>query len=120
MVNRHIIGRVVKKSCHYYEILIKDLLFTIYKVYYLGNERLKELIMGRFTETVMERVEDSLHNRKKPMVVKLNSEQLEDFIQKFPEDGEFFGLSYHIHDDKTVTFNYNSDGRLLEVLNLVK
>ncbi|MBT2718151.1 hypothetical protein [Bacillus sp. ISL-57] len=76
--------------------------------------------MGRFTETVMERVEDSLHNRKKPMVVKLNSEQLEDFIQKFPEDGEFFGLSYHILDDKTVTFNLNSDGRLLEVLNLVK
>ncbi|MGE7683260.1 hypothetical protein [Peribacillus simplex] len=76
--------------------------------------------MGRFTETVMERVEDSLHSRKKPMVVKLNSEQLDDFIQKFPDDGEFFGLSYHIHDDKTITFNYNSDGRLLEVLNLVK
>ncbi|MBT2667507.1 hypothetical protein J7J00_18805 [Bacillus sp. ISL-4] len=76
--------------------------------------------MGRFTENVMERVEDSLHSRKKPMVVKLNSEQLDDFIQKFPDDGEFFGLSYHIHDDKTITFNYNSDGRLLEVLNLVK
>ncbi|MEW5552035.1 hypothetical protein ABGT22_19180 [Peribacillus frigoritolerans] len=76
--------------------------------------------MGRFTETVMERVEGSLHNRKKPMVVKLNSEQLDDFIRKFPDDGEFFGLSYHIHDDKTVTFNYNSDGGLLEVLNLVK
>ncbi|MES1038100.1 MULTISPECIES: hypothetical protein [Peribacillus] len=76
--------------------------------------------MGR-SETVMERVDDSLHSsRKKPMVVKLNSEQLDDFIQKFPDDGEFFGLSYHIHDDKTVTFNYNSDGRLLEVLNLVK
>ncbi|MEW5595578.1 hypothetical protein ABGT24_18915 [Peribacillus frigoritolerans] len=54
------------------------------------------------------------------MVVKLNSEQLDDFIRKFPDGGEFFGLSYHIHDDKTVTFNYNSDGRLLEVLNLVK
>ncbi|MGG0788096.1 hypothetical protein ABE132_05070 [Peribacillus simplex] len=76
--------------------------------------------MGRFTETVMERVEDSLHSRKKPMVVKLNSEQLDDFIRKFPEDGEFFGLCYHIHDDKTITFNYNLDGRLLEVLNLVK
>lgn len=76
--------------------------------------------MGRFTETLIERVEDSLHSRKKPMVVKLNSEQLDDFIQKFPDDGEFFGLGYHIHDDKTVTFNYNSDGRLLEVLNLVK
>ncbi|MGE7905333.1 hypothetical protein ACQKNS_13150 [Peribacillus sp. NPDC094092] len=76
--------------------------------------------MGRFTEAVMERVEDSLHNRKKPMVVKLNSEQLDEFIRKFPDDGEFFGLSYHIQDDKTVTFNYNSEGRLLEVLNLVK
>ncbi|WP_260284819.1 hypothetical protein [Peribacillus aracenensis] len=54
------------------------------------------------------------------MVVKLNSEQLDEFIRKFPDDGEFFGLSYHIHDDKTVTFNYNSEGRLLEVLNLVK
>lgn len=68
-----IFGRGVKKSCHYYEILIKDILFTIYKVYYLGNERLKELIMGRFTENIMERVEDSLHCRKKPIVVKLNS-----------------------------------------------
>ncbi|MED3892296.1 hypothetical protein P4601_20590 [Peribacillus frigoritolerans] len=76
--------------------------------------------MGRFTENVMDRVKDTLHSRKKPMVVKLNSEQLDDFIKKFPDDGEFFGLSYHIHDDKTVTFNYNSEGRPLEVLNLVK
>ncbi|MFE4130431.1 hypothetical protein [Peribacillus sp. YIM B13482] len=76
--------------------------------------------MGRLTETLMETVEDSQNSRKKPMVVKLNSEQLDEFIQRFPDDGEFFGLSYHIHDDKTVTFNYNSDGKLLEVLNLVK
>ncbi|MDM5452692.1 hypothetical protein [Peribacillus simplex] len=76
--------------------------------------------MGRLTETLMETVEDSQNSRKKPMVVKLNSEQLDEFVQRFPEDGEFFGLSYHIHDDKTVTFNYNSDGKLLEVLNLVK
>ncbi|MDW7613470.1 hypothetical protein SC499_01710 [Peribacillus simplex] len=76
--------------------------------------------MGRLTETLMETVEDSQNSRKKPMVVKLNSEQLDEFIQIFPNDGEFFGLSYHIHDDKTVTFNYNSDGKLLEVLNLVK
>ncbi|WJE46162.1 hypothetical protein QRD90_18280 [Peribacillus frigoritolerans] len=77
--------------------------------------------MGRFTETVMMKEEvDSLNSRKKPMVVKLNSEQLDDFIQRFPDAGEFFGLTYQIHDDKTVTFNYNSDGRLLEVLNLVK
>ncbi|MGG4265226.1 hypothetical protein [Peribacillus simplex] len=76
--------------------------------------------MGRLTETLMETVEDSQNSRKKPMVVKLNSEQLDDFIQRFPDGGEFFGLSYHIHDDKTVTFNYNSDGKLLEVLNLVK
>lgn len=54
------------------------------------------------------------------MVVKLNSEQLDDFIQRFPNTGEFFGLTYNIHDDKTVTFNYNSDGRVLEVLYLVK
>jgi hypothetical protein len=46
--------------------------------------------MGRFKETVIKRVEDSQHNRKKPMVIKLNSEQLENFIKKFPEDGEFF------------------------------
>ncbi|MDF9760389.1 hypothetical protein OKW24_002162 [Peribacillus simplex] len=76
--------------------------------------------MGRLTETLMETVEDSQNSRKKPMVVKLNSEQLDEFIQRFPYDGEFFGLSYHIHEDKTVTFNYNSDGKLLEVLNLVK
>ncbi|MDQ0882993.1 hypothetical protein QFZ73_004004 [Peribacillus sp. V2I11] len=38
--------------------------------------------MGGFTETVMERVEDSLHSRKKPMVVKLNSEQLDGFYTK--------------------------------------
>ncbi|MDV7767104.1 hypothetical protein [Peribacillus sp. CSMR9] len=76
--------------------------------------------MGRLTETLMETVEDSQNSRKKPMVVKLNSEQLDEFIQRFPDDGEFFGLSYHIHDDKTVTFNYSSDGKLLEVLNLVK
>ncbi|MGE7764373.1 hypothetical protein [Peribacillus sp. NPDC096540] len=76
--------------------------------------------MDRLTETVMEREEDSLNSRKKPMVVKLNTEQLDDFIQRFPDDGEFFGLCYHIHEDKTVTFNYNSDGRVLEVLNLVK
>lgn len=76
--------------------------------------------MGRLTETLMETVEDSQNSRKKPMVVKLNSEQLDEFIQRFPDDGEFFGLSYHIHDDKTVTFNYNSDGKHLEVLNLVK
>lgn len=76
--------------------------------------------MGRLTETLMETVEDSQNSRKKPMVVKLNSEQLDEFVQRFPDDGEFFGLSYHIHDDKTVTFNYNSDGKLLEVLNLVK
>ncbi|MGW6385092.1 hypothetical protein [Peribacillus butanolivorans] len=72
------------------------------------------------TEILMEKEENSLNSRKKPMVVKLNSEQLDDFIQRFPNDGEFFGLTYHIHDDKTVTFNYNSDGRVLEVLNLVK
>ncbi|MFJ7681448.1 hypothetical protein [Peribacillus butanolivorans] len=72
------------------------------------------------TEILMEREESSLNSRKKPMVVKLNSEQLDDFIERFPDTGEFFGLSYHIHDDKTVTFNYNSDGRVLEVLNLVK
>ncbi|MFP3510696.1 hypothetical protein SB775_13745 [Peribacillus sp. SIMBA_075] len=76
--------------------------------------------MGRLTETLMETVEDSQNSRKKPMVVKLNSEQLDEFVQRFPDDGEFFGLCYHIHDDKTVTFNYNSDGKLLEVLNLVK
>ncbi|MFI8493283.1 hypothetical protein ACIGC1_10290 [Peribacillus butanolivorans] len=71
-------------------------------------------------EILMEKEEDTLNSRKKPMVVKLNSEQLDDFIQRFPDAGEFFGLTYHIHDDKTVTFNYNSDGRVLEVLNLVK
>ncbi|WMX54292.1 hypothetical protein [Peribacillus sp. R9-11] len=72
------------------------------------------------TEILMEKEEETLNSRKKPMVVKLNSEQLDDFIQRFPDAGEFFGLSYQIHDDKTVTFNYNSDGRVLEVLNLVK
>ncbi|MET3319948.1 UNVERIFIED_ORG: hypothetical protein ABIC97_003045 [Peribacillus simplex] len=72
------------------------------------------------TEILIEKEEDTLNSRKKPMVVKLNSEQLDDFIQRFPNTGEFFGLTYHIHDDKTVTFNYNSDGRVLEVLNLVK
>ncbi|MFD4817036.1 hypothetical protein [Peribacillus butanolivorans] len=72
------------------------------------------------TEILMEKEEDILNSRKKPMVVKLNSEQLDDFIQRFPDAGEFFGLSYHIHDDKTITFNYNTDGRVLEVLNLVK
>ncbi|TKH02922.1 hypothetical protein FC682_20005 [Peribacillus simplex] len=72
------------------------------------------------TEILMEKEEDSLNSRKKPMVVKLNSEELDDFIQRFPDNGEFFGLTYHIHDDKTVTFNYYSDGRVLEVLNLVK
>lgn len=68
----------------------------------------------------MEKEEASLDSRKKPMVVKLNSEELDDFNQRFPNTGEFFGLIYHIHDDKTVTFNYNSDGKVLEVLNLVK
>ncbi|CAH0135996.1 hypothetical protein SRABI96_00358 [Peribacillus sp. Bi96] len=63
---------------------------------------------------------DSLKSRNKPMVVKLNSEQLDDFIQRFPNTGEFFCLTYNIHDDNTVTFNDNSDGRVLEVLNLVK
>ncbi|MGW6302651.1 hypothetical protein [Peribacillus butanolivorans] len=72
------------------------------------------------TEILMEKEEDTLNSRKKPMVVKLNSEQLDDFIQRFPDNGEFFGLTYHIHDDQTVTFNYNSDGSVLEVLNLVK
>ncbi|MBT2667500.1 hypothetical protein J7J00_18770 [Bacillus sp. ISL-4] len=76
--------------------------------------------MERFTEAVGEKEEDSLNSRKKPMVVKLNSEQLDDIIQKFLNTGKFFGLTYHIHDDKTVTFNYNSGGRVLEVLNLVK
>ncbi|CAH0135335.1 hypothetical protein SRABI96_00342 [Peribacillus sp. Bi96] len=77
--------------------------------------------MYRFTETVMEKEEeDTLNSRKKPMVVKLNSEELDDFIQRFPNTGEFIGLTYHIHDDKTVTFNYHANGRDLELLNLVK
>lgn len=33
------------------------------------------------------------------------TELLDYFIQKFQDDGEFFGLSYHIHYDKTISFN---------------
>lgn len=44
--------------------------------------------MGRFTVSVMER-EESLYIRKKTMIIILNSEQLDDFIQKFPDDGGF-------------------------------
>ncbi|WP_185152240.1 hypothetical protein [Peribacillus simplex] len=64
----------------------------------------------------MEKEEDcKINSKKKPMVVKLNSEQLDDFIQRYPNTGEFFCLTYLIHDDRTVTFNYNTDGRVLEV-----
>ncbi|WJE46154.1 hypothetical protein QRD90_18240 [Peribacillus frigoritolerans] len=44
------------------------------------------------TEILMEKEEDTLNNRKKPMVVKLNSEQLDDIIRIFPNTGGFFGL----------------------------
>ncbi|MEK4537576.1 hypothetical protein NST21_19920 [Peribacillus sp. FSL K6-1552] len=39
---------------------------------------------------IMQKEEDSLSSRKKPMVVKLNSEQLDEFIKRFPDAGEFF------------------------------
>ena len=77
--------------------------------------------MNRFTTPFIDKEEVCKRNReKKPMIVKLNSEQLDDFNKKFPDTGELFCLTYRINDDKTVTFNSNSDGRLLEVLNLVK
>lgn len=34
------------------------------------------------------------------MVVKLYFEQPEGIIQKYPDDGKFFNLTYSIHDDK--------------------
>ncbi|MDQ0883000.1 hypothetical protein QFZ73_004011 [Peribacillus sp. V2I11] len=46
--------------------------------------------MGSFTETLMEKEEDSLNSRKKPMKVKLNSEQLDNFIQIFLNMESFF------------------------------
>lgn len=51
--------------------------------------------MGRLTETLMETVEDSQNSRKKPMVVKLNSEQLDEFVQRFQRTESFwFKLSH--------------------------
>lgn len=47
----------------------------------------------------MEKEEDCKKSNKKPMVVKLNSEQLNDFIKRYPNTGKFFSLTYLIHDE---------------------
>ncbi|MGJ3196288.1 hypothetical protein [Peribacillus frigoritolerans] len=68
-------------------------------------------------EILMEKDVDSLKSRNKPMVVKLNSEQLDDYIQRFSNIGEFFCLTFNIHDVKTVTlkFGYISSEDSIEV-----
>ncbi|TWE04164.1 hypothetical protein FB545_1255 [Peribacillus frigoritolerans] len=47
------------------------------------------------TEILMEKEEDSLNSRKKSVVVKLNSEKFDDFIQRLLDSGKFLVYLSH-------------------------